>query len=320
MKVLSGTIVIFASTLCVNAYIEETPTGRSSSPFPTTEWSPKSFAPKIRIRPMDETAIRDDKIQVDLSTNGIIRREYGAWTKRYGKTRSNKRFEIFKQNFEEQMEMNRRNGEFFLLNEFGDLTKEEYISLLQTSKTTYESKEPKEQENERRHTKPKITPLSDQTLPAAPPKQLEELTQEVIDSVMESSRKYVEEELQTTRKSMKVKSNKNEYTIPIHPQTYVSERAYTSLIGAVQRATQGKETMAAENSNLSASRWDLLPVSYIDFLYTPMKPLDNFITRSALESAAILSSSETIHNHLIETQDCDWHSWLTLYSALCVGS
>ena len=48
MKSLFGVAVILVSTPCARAYIDENPIGRQSSPFSVTDWSPKTFAPKIR--------------------------------------------------------------------------------------------------------------------------------------------------------------------------------------------------------------------------------------------------------------------------------
>ena len=181
MKYLFRATIIFVATKNVSAYIEESTAGRKSQPFATTDWSPQSFTPKIRIRPLGEPEIEEEKINVDRNADGIIRREYSAWTKRYGKVRDEKRFQIFKKNFVTQMEMNRKNGKFYLLNEFGDLTKEEYISVLQKGP------------NERG--KNEVDYIgSSSTLPPAPIPRLEDLTKELLDSVMESSRKFVAEE------------------------------------------------------------------------------------------------------------------------------
>ena len=49
--------------------------------------------------------------------------------------------------------------------------------------------------------------------------------------------------------------------------------------------------------------------SYTDLLYTQMQPLDAFVLRPALMSAAISSSSETILNHLIEEIDDGWEKY-----------
>jgi hypothetical protein len=56
----------------------------------------------------------------------IIRAEYDAWAFRYGKNKEEERFEIFRSNFMTQMDFNLLTGKFFLLNEYGDMTSEEY--------------------------------------------------------------------------------------------------------------------------------------------------------------------------------------------------
>jgi hypothetical protein len=64
-----------------------------------------------------------------LNLDEIIRAEYDAWAFRHSKTKDDARYQIFRSNFIEQMEWNRKTGNFYLLNEFGDMTQEEYDAL-----------------------------------------------------------------------------------------------------------------------------------------------------------------------------------------------
>ena len=133
--------VAVGSSTTTTAYIEDSMMTKPSSPSygTTTEWNPKSFLPKVSIRPLGETPPVEDTINLD----GIIRTEYHKWSIRHGKVKEAERFEVFKQNFALQMESNRNTGEFFLLNQFGDLTVDEYESMMESSQilTTAETEE-----------------------------------------------------------------------------------------------------------------------------------------------------------------------------------
>uniref|UniRef100_A0A7S4EGC2 Cathepsin propeptide inhibitor domain-containing protein n=1 Tax=Pseudo-nitzschia australis TaxID=44445 RepID=A0A7S4EGC2_9STRA len=276
MKNLVGATAIFVAMEGVSAYIEESRARRKSSPFAATDWSPQSFAPKIRIHPLGEPAIEEDKINIDTNADGIIRREYSAWTQRHGKVKDEKRFEIFRKNFILQMEMNRKNGQFFLLNEFGDLTKDEYIFMLKSSQ---ESKIKDQNEVE------SAGPSS--TLPPAPIPRLEDLTKDLLDSVMESSRKVVAEE----QKEIIEADRRN----TIFPQ--------------FRSSTAGKQcevTAAEQASNPEVLESTPTIKSYFDVLNAPMQPLDYFIPRPTLMSAALTSVSETFKSHLINEVESKW--------------
>ena len=56
----------------------------------------------------------------NVELDDIFREEYNEWANRYGKSKSDKRFENFKFNFMLQMQHNKKTGTFNLLNEFGD--------------------------------------------------------------------------------------------------------------------------------------------------------------------------------------------------------
>lgn len=306
MKSLFGVAVILVSTPCAHAYIDENPMGRQSSPFSVTDWSPKTFAPKIRIVPMGEPAppARDDEINVDATAHGIIRREYGAWTKRYGKERTDQRFQIFKRNFVKQMEMNRKNGEFFLLNEYGDLTEKEYLQHLQTK----ENKQDEIDESEDTH----VWQNSGETLPAAPVKSIEDLTQEVLQSAMKASRESVAEEQQEVMKTKKSMYSKMLAGITIQQEKSLSPMVYTYLLDAT------KEKVARKlHQNTFQSK--AFPGSYIDFVNVPMQEQDDFVLLPTLVSAAITSSSYTIQPYLIEEEeeentDLGWDTYAYAFS------
>jgi hypothetical protein len=134
MKYLFGSplllFVAVGSPTTTTAYIEDSMMRKPSSPsYGTTEWNPKSFLPKVSIRPLGETPPVEDTVNLD----DIIRTEYHKWSIRHGKVKEAERFVIFKQNFALQMESNRNTGEFFLLNQFGDLTVDEYESMMESS-------------------------------------------------------------------------------------------------------------------------------------------------------------------------------------------
>ena len=295
MKTLFRAVVILVFIPCACAYIEEIPMGARSSPFSLNDWTPKSFKPKVRIRPMGigEPETRDEKINIDKNADGIIRREYSAWSKRYDKATTAKRFEIFKRNFVSQMEMNRKNGEFFLLNEYGDLTEEEYIAQLQKSKES--------SMNEETETKAsKVLANFEETLPAAPVKRLEDLTKEVLDSAMEASRKAVAEELQS-----KMTPKRSAYADMIagglaSPEKSLSRKAYASLEWETTTRARNLHPSAIHQSNI------MFLASYIDFVYAPMEQPDDFDLLPALLSAAITSSAQTIlQSNLIDQEEED---------------
>ncbi len=304
MKSLFGVAVILVSTPCARAYIDENPIGRQSSPFSVTDWSPKTFAPKIRIVPMGEPAppARDDEINVDATAHGIIRREYGAWTKRYGKERSDRRFQIFKRNFVKQMEMNRKNGEFFLLNEYGDLTEKEYLQHLQTKENEQDEIDVSEDTN--------VWVNSGETLPAAPIKSIEDLTKEVLQSAMEASRESVAEEQQEVMRTKKGMYSKLLAGSTIHQEKSLPPMVYTYLLDATREKAARKLYQSTVESNPFSG-------SYIDFVYTPMQQQDDFVLLPTLVSAAITSSSYTIQPYLIEEEediDLGWDTYAYAFS------
>jgi hypothetical protein len=286
----------------VYAYIDESSVGRKSSPFSTTDWSPKSFSPKVsirplgesvtrgRIRPLDQKVTREEKINVDAKADGIIRREYSAWANRHGKVKCAKRFEIFKRNFVLQMEMNRKNQEFFLLNEFGDLTEAEYISFLQKSQKS-KGKEENEFEAPKK-ARQKITATSPETLEPAPIKSLEDLTKEVLESAMKSSRKAMAEKEEAILEIGKAEST----------EKFTNVQAIWRSMDEEIRSTEFHRLIPETYHTESVT-------SYTDLLYTQMQPLDGFVLRPALMSAAIVLSSETILNHLIEEIDDGWEKY-----------
>lgn len=138
------------------AYIDDSMMRKYSTSYdPATMWSPRTSGV---IRPKtvpDETPSRSRTRIVPISpptktsqlhevktvpppspsrgavvarfdVNEIIRAEYDAWCFRYSKTKEDNRFQIFKSNFMKQMDFNLKTGKFFLLNEYGDMTSEEY--------------------------------------------------------------------------------------------------------------------------------------------------------------------------------------------------
>jgi hypothetical protein len=151
---------LLANTVMVAAYIDDSMMRKYSTSYdPATLWSPTtssgSFRPKTmpkvvsrpntRVVPISPTTITkiDDNDNYDnrnkdeftklpsasvsrFDVDEIIRAEYDAWAFRYGKAKEDGRFEIFRSNFLKQMDFNLKTGKFFLLNEYGDMTSEEY--------------------------------------------------------------------------------------------------------------------------------------------------------------------------------------------------
>ena len=305
MKTLFGAVVILISTPCVCAYIEKIPLGIQPSPFPslndwepeTLDWTPNEFTPKIRIRPMGdlgEPQTRDEEVNINAKAEGIIRREYSAWLKRYGKTRSNKRFAIFKRNFVLRMEMNRKNGEFFLLNEYGDLTENEYIAALRKSK---ESQIEEETEIKQSIDK-KVSAYSDGTHPAAPVKRLEDLTKEVLQSAMEASHKSVTGESESATKPKKINYMERLDDGPVKPKKSLLQKMYAIR----EPALQDRDNTSVQNFDPSGTRSDTFLESYIDLMNLPMEQPDGFDLLPSLFSAAITSASQTTKSVLIEQQ------------------
>mmetsp|Transcript_20223 Transcript_20223/g.41484 ORF Transcript_20223/g.41484 Transcript_20223/m.41484 type:complete len:316 (+) Transcript_20223:110-1057(+) len=285
------------------AYIDEHTAFRpKSSPFATTDWSPKSFAPRPRINPLGEPAITDDRINVDSNVEGIIRREYSAWAVRHGKVKNDERFEIFKKNFVVQMEMNRKNGEFFLLNKFGDLTKDEFIALSKESNEFggkgFNGVETRNKPNL------KFSELS-ATLPSAHIPQIEDLTRELLESVLDSSRRYVAEERNAFIQKERSKTTKVFIDNTVHQEGhFLTRNQYARLIDSVVRNKNKK--FRDKKIILGSPGSSTIRASYIHHLYTPMQPLDNFVRSPVFLSAAMTSVSETIQTNLIEKVDFEW--------------
>lgn len=295
--------VIFVPILSVNAYIEEISIGRKSSSFSTTNWSPKSFAPKVRIHPLGEMPINENKINVDSNADGIIQREYNAWVVRHGKVRSIKRFEIFRRNFILQMEMNRRNGDFFLLNEFGDLTEEEYSSI---SQTRNESKRREQNEIEKtRNANVKVSIVKN--LPTPRVKRRDTSKKDVFEHVRESSQNSLPGAQQAIMELEKMESAETFAYVPVQSDKHLPTHMYTSLVDETLRSIFDEKKIKGVQ-NLSSNSFGKIPVlaSYFDILYSPMQLQDNFVLRPALLSAAVSSSSETIQNYLFQEADSEW--------------
>lgn len=292
MKTLIGAIVILVSAPCAYAYIEELPFGTAPSPFSVNEWTPKTFKPKIRIRPMGdlgEAQPRDDDINIDATAHGIIRREYGAWLKRYDKVRSTKRFAIFRRNFITQMEMNRKSGQFFLLNEYGDLTEAEYIAELQKSQESkmYADYAP---ENEPSYQE-KFPEYPADTLPPAPVLRLEDLTNDVLSSALEASRKSVADEIESTVTTKETKYDSLVNGGVLHPEKFLSWNNYENLLGVAGEPAQEWGTKF---------RAGKIFASYFDFVSLKMEQPTVLDLLPPLMSSAITSWSQTIQANLVE--------------------
>mmetsp|Transcript_34571 Transcript_34571/g.81503 ORF Transcript_34571/g.81503 Transcript_34571/m.81503 type:complete len:357 (+) Transcript_34571:77-1147(+) len=307
MRYYFGSTIVFVAMGAASAYIEESVPGRKLSSPPTRDWSSQSLDPKIRIRPMCEESLsgkrlspsawtdrssrpsskirirplgepefEEQKLDVDASVEATIRREYGAWAIRYGKVKDENRFEIFKKNFILQMEMNRRNGQFFLLNEYGDLTKEEYLSLLRSSERS-EIDEQNEFE---------VSGFSS-TLPPAPIVRLEDLTQEVLDSAMESSRRLVADEQKEHNKAKK---------------RNVRRAKFHSLIEPI-----GEDYAVKSNSRVLYSTPTIK--SYSNVLNSRTKPLDDVIRRPGRISSGITPLSDSSRSYSIEERESQWEEY-----------
>lgn len=73
--------------------------------------------------PVPATAVTPD--QVDAK----IRSEYQNWGTEYGKDLSEERYTIFKQNFLDNMKYYEQTGNYYVLNEYADMTPEEFGSM-----------------------------------------------------------------------------------------------------------------------------------------------------------------------------------------------
>lgn len=73
--------------------------------------------------------------QVDINSASpeqietLVRSEYDKWVSRFGKSADEQRYQIFKQNFVTQLEYDQQTGVYHGLNEYGDLTAEEFEAL-----------------------------------------------------------------------------------------------------------------------------------------------------------------------------------------------
>ena len=72
---------------------------------------------------------------IDLETappekiEALVRSEYDAWLKAFGKVYDAARYPIFKNNYLMQLQYDQKNGVYCGLNQFGDLTPGEYEAL-----------------------------------------------------------------------------------------------------------------------------------------------------------------------------------------------
>lgn len=134
---ISRLFVCVIGVTVVSAYIDDSMMrkyGRKPSSFSPSQWYHESpVPPKVQLQPRTtNTRSYTNPVIVPpvVDVDEIVRAEYVAWSFRYGKTKDDRRYEIFKHNFMTQMEYNRKTGEFYLLNEFGDLTADEYEELI----------------------------------------------------------------------------------------------------------------------------------------------------------------------------------------------
>mmetsp|Transcript_4415 Transcript_4415/g.8136 ORF Transcript_4415/g.8136 Transcript_4415/m.8136 type:complete len:362 (+) Transcript_4415:2-1087(+) len=137
---------LVAGPVSVAAYIDDSMMRKYSASYTPTKWSSSSgsWVPSVQPTPssskratrsvkissptiLDPTSSTNKPANVDV--DDIIRAEYEAWADRHGKTKERKRYEIFRANFIHQMDFNRKTGQFYLLNEFGDLTAKEYAAM-----------------------------------------------------------------------------------------------------------------------------------------------------------------------------------------------
>ncbi|KAG7373167.1 cathepsin propeptide inhibitor domain I29 [Nitzschia inconspicua] len=106
------------------------------SPAPHGGWDPNKHNPRTQKNPpCSDNASMPTFIEppTNVQVEDIFREEYHDWAKRYGKKvdmNDAERFENFKVNFLLQMQHNKKTGIFYLLNEYGDLTVQEYNQLM----------------------------------------------------------------------------------------------------------------------------------------------------------------------------------------------
>ncbi|KAL3904401.1 MAG: hypothetical protein SGILL_010085 [Bacillariaceae sp.] len=150
--------LLLINAIHVAAYIDDSMMRKFSTSYVPTAFSPQSgsFRPKTqpkapsrpKTRVVSTTAPKEKQQPTKKSSpiafdvDEIIRAEYDAWCFRYEKTKQDKRFQIFRSNFIQQMEFNRKTGQFFLLNEYGDMTTEEYAAAT-SSETSVADLDPK---------------------------------------------------------------------------------------------------------------------------------------------------------------------------------
>ena len=138
-KSIFAVSVLVLHAMHVAAYIDDSMMRKfATSSLPTT-WTkgfqtqiqPKAASrPKTRVVPVSPKKKESAATPGAFNVDEIIRAEYESWCFRYGK--KGDRFEIFRSNFMKQMDFNRKTGQFLLLNEFGDMTPEEYEQVVST--------------------------------------------------------------------------------------------------------------------------------------------------------------------------------------------
>lgn len=131
---IASLLLCVTTVTTVSGYIDDSMMrkyGRKPSSFSPSQWNPEtSVAPKVQQKPSSSDISGPIIMPPAVDVDEIIRAEYVAWSFRYGKVKEDSRYKIFKHNFMLQMEYNRQTGEFYLLNEFGDVTAEEYEAMM----------------------------------------------------------------------------------------------------------------------------------------------------------------------------------------------
>lgn len=119
----------------------------------------------------------------DIAKEAKIRSEYMTWAKKFGRDQSEERFQIFSANFVQMEEYSASQGKAMELNQYADLTAEEYSELMNP---TTEEEEVSEEETKTVEEEPVVA---------------EEPVAETTDVVEEETSTVVEEEVQETEEN-----------------------------------------------------------------------------------------------------------------------
>jgi hypothetical protein len=99
--------------------------------YSPTAWKPtgaKRATPNVEATVLETTIVpaAPEVTSTTIDLTNFLRKEYYAWLQHHGKVADESRFAVFKDNYVKQWQADRVTGEYHFLNQYGDLSPEEY--------------------------------------------------------------------------------------------------------------------------------------------------------------------------------------------------